>query len=374
MKHTISTLFLFLTLTGILSSQTTVTDKINHQGRERDFRLFIPSTYEASNEPLALVFNMHGFTSNASQQEQFSEMNSVAEQENFLVCYPNGVNRAWNVGWSFGSTADDVDFISTLIDYLADRYAIDISRVYACGMSNGGFMSFELACRLSDKIAAVASVTGSMVPQALANCQPENAVPVLQIHGTQDFVVNYNGSNIAAPILDVINFWIQNNGCQKNAIESQWPNINTDDNTTTDIFTYTSCNNDAEVVHFKVNNGGHTWPRLNATTVGTSRDFEASKVIWDFFKKYTLKQSSALGDLEELDGHIFPNPFFDKIYLEAPSDLEVIVYDGLGRCQLITSLTNGQNTLPTASWKPGFYIVFLKQNGRQKYFKMLKPY
>ncbi len=366
-------IFILILFFTELKAQSTISDRITHNGRDRDFRLYIPSTYENSEKPLALIFNMHGFTSTAAQQELSSEMNKVAEKDNFLVCYPNGINRSWNVGWSFGSTADDVDFISELIDYIGEKYDLDKSRVYACGMSNGGFMAFRLACELSDKIAAVASVTGSMIPEAISACQPNKAVPVLQIHGTQDFVVNYNGSNIAAPIDDVLNLWIRNNKCPEEPIITELPDINTTDNTTTEIIKYGPCDNQTEVIHYKIQNGGHTWPRLNATAAGTSRDFDASQVIWDFFSKFSLGFESTTIVSSQKSNRIFPNPFSDFIYFESESDIEIIIIDAMGQALHRQKYPEGTHSIATTHLKKGFYMVMTMQNGISKYFKLIKP-
>jgi len=368
----LSVFILFLWVQNLVS-QSTITDRIRHNGRDRDFRLYIPSSYENSQQPLALVINMHGFTSTAAQQELSSEMNNIAEKDNFLVCYPNGINRSWNVGWAFGSTADDVGFISELIDYIGEKYDLDKSRVYACGMSNGGFMAFRLACELSDKIAAVASVTGSMIPEAISACEPNKAVPVLQIHGTQDFVVNYNGSNIAAPIDDVLNLWIENNKCPEEPIITELPDINTTDNTTTEIIKYGPCDNQTEVLHYKIQNGSHTWPRLNATAAGTSRDFDASQVIWDFFSKFSLGIESTTIVSSQKSNRIFPNPFSEFIYFESESDIEIIIIDAMGQALHRQKYPEGTHSIATTHLKKGFYTVMTVQNGISKYFKLIKP-
>ncbi|RMF00022.1 MAG: hypothetical protein D6772_06880, partial [Bacteroidetes bacterium] len=150
-------------------SQERIIGRITHDGLEREYRLYVPAAYDGQS-PWPLVFNFHGFTSNAAQQEIYSNMNTVADTAHFLVCYPEGIGNAWNVGWSFGSTADDVGFVDALIDSLSLAYELDAGRIYACGMSNGGFMSYRLACERSNRFAAIASVTGSMTRNY--DCEP----------------------------------------------------------------------------------------------------------------------------------------------------------------------------------------------------------
>lgn len=367
-------LCLFLFLSTWSYAQTTLTGSISHNGINRDYRLYVPSGYSMSDTSLALVFNMHGFTSDAAQQEQSSQMNIIAENENFLVCYPNGINRSWNVGWTFGSNADDVGFISSLIDSLTDSYRIDQNRVYACGMSNGGFMAFRLACELQNKIAAVASVTGSMVPQALTSCQPDNPIPVLQIHGTQDFIVSYNGSAIASPVMDVVQFWATHNGCDKEPSITQVPDIQVNDNTTTEILTFAPCLRNSEVAHYRVQNGGHTWPRLNASIPGTSRDFEASQVIWDFFKRFKLEVPSSAFLSGNMHVQIYPNPFSENIQLTTDSYGKINIYNSCGTIIFSSEINPGTYNIDTHSWTCGWYLVHIIDSHHQKIIKLIKTH
>ncbi len=227
-------------LTSALIAQTT-TGTLLHDGLQRNYRLHLPTGYSADQE-YPLVFNLHGFTSDALQQEFYSGMNAVADTAGFIVCYPNGVNNAWNVGWSFGSTADDVGFIENLIQELAENYGIDTTRVYSCGMSNGGFMSYRLACELNDRIAAIASVTGGMFSGYLPQCEPGRPVPILEIHGTADDVVPYDGTpNVNAPVETTVNFWADNNGCAAMPDGIPLPNTAPNDGSTAERFDYPGC-------------------------------------------------------------------------------------------------------------------------------------
>ncbi|MDX1470717.1 MAG: PHB depolymerase family esterase, partial [Flavobacteriaceae bacterium] len=146
----------------------TSTNKLEHDEIMREYILHIPTNYNEQ-ETYPLLLNFHGYGSNATQHMQYSRFNDLADRENFIVVYPEGTmledKTHWNVGgWTLASKVDDVSFVNALIDKLASDYKVDKSRIYATGMSNGGYMSFLLACQLSDKIAAIASVTGSMTP------------------------------------------------------------------------------------------------------------------------------------------------------------------------------------------------------------------
>ncbi|MEO1260156.1 MAG: PHB depolymerase family esterase [Bacteroidota bacterium] len=356
--------FSFFTFISLFSQQT-VLATLMHDGLERDYRLYIPSGYDAAN-PAPLVFNLHGFGSNAEQQESYSEMNEVAEVNNFLTCHPNGFDNAWNVGWTFGSTADDVGFISALVDELAANYSINLARVYSCGMSNGGYMSYRLANELNDKIAAVASVTGSMVPGY--DYAPGKPVPILHIHGTSDGVVPYTGSTgLAYSAVDVINFWIENNGCAASAVVTDIENISLTDMCTAKRFDYNDCNN-SRVSLIQITGGGHTWPGASIDIGITNQDFSASEVIWQFFSQFDLNgPTSSIEKFEENKITVFPNPAHDFINVNTNElfvngDFEI--YNNFSQ-KIKSGKINGNNfEINTADLIPGIYYLTVKDLGK----------
>jgi polyhydroxybutyrate depolymerase len=335
-----------LVLTGYvldLACQTTITASILHNGLTRKYRLHLPP--DNSTKPAApLVFNFHGFTGSGAQQELSSAMNAVSDTAGFLACYPDGINASWNVGWVFGSTADDVGFVSSLIDHLDENYSIDLNKVYACGMSNGGFMSYRLACELPQRIAAIASVTGSMVPGATAACKPGRPVPVMEIHGTADNVVNYNGTPlISSPIPEVLRFWQANNGCDTDPAKIPLPNINSSDGTTVEKWVYQSCLPYGPLEHYRVINGTHSWPGSASQAVGTSQDIHASREIWQFFRQQSLPGSSGIDHgNQKMAVNAFPNPSsgFLQLAFDQPRTYHIEIYNLAGK-KVAGHLANG---------------------------------
>jgi polyhydroxybutyrate depolymerase len=292
-------------------AQTTV-QTLNFGGVTRSYRLHLPPTYNGST-PVPLVFNLHGYTSNAMEQELYSNMNAVSDTANFIVCYPDGLNNSWNSGFSapYYGGVDDVGYISALIDHLGYQYNIDLRRVYSCGMSNGGFMSFRLACDLESRIAAVASVTGTMTSLQANNCNLARPVPVLQIHGTADATVPYLGATGWLSVDSVCSFWRQQNGCISPTLVDSMPDL-VNEGSTVVRYWNTECADSTEVLHFKVENGGHTWPgAFPVSTLGnTNQDIKASTEIWHFFLRHEhpapLALSAEAG--EDLKMDLFPNP------------------------------------------------------------------
>ncbi len=290
---------------------------INVDGVERSYLLHLPTDY-VEGDVIPLVFNFHGFGSNAVQQEFYSGMNFISDAEYFAVCYPEGIDNAWNVGWSINSDSDDVGFVEAMIDQISENYSINQAKVYSCGMSNGGFFSYRLACELSDKIAAIASVTGAMLPANITSCEPSRNVPVMQIHGTDDATVFYNGTPfISAPIEDVVGFWVDENACSAAGDTTIIDDINPNDGSTAIRIDYSDCADDASVAFYKIQDGAHTWPGAAIDIGVTNRDFSASEEIWNFFAPYQLPSSTSTADIKTDPLVIAPNPA--DVYIEVQS-------------------------------------------------------
>lgn len=253
-----------------------------HNGVLREYYVYIPSSYTpSSNSPLLFVF--HGYGSSATNILYYSNFQGLAEQDGYILVYPqgsllNGVTH-WNVGgWTVGSTVDDVSFTEDIIDIIANEYYINTDRIYSTGMSNGGYMSYGLACN-STKFAAIASVTGSMTPEIDNNCAPDHPTPILQIHGLQDFTVLYTGAVWSLSIPDVMEYWSSFNTCDEEASTI----INDLNDGSYILFdSYQNCSNSVGVELILHSTMGHTWPSIN------NHSISATEQIWSFFGKYDI--------------------------------------------------------------------------------------
>ena len=373
MKYT-TVILLFTGFVFSSTAQQTINASITHDGIQRDYILYIPEIYDG-NTTVPLVLNFHGFGSSASQQMFYGDFRDIADTEGFLLVHPEGTtfigNQFWNVGFpGLSSNIDDVGFTEALIDELATLYAIDLDRVYATGMSNGGFMSFLLACQLSEKIAAVASVTGSMTQDTFDDCNAQHPTPVLQIHGTEDDVVLYNENNLSLPIPDVISYWVDHNNCETTPTTTTLPDVDVSDGSTLEHSVYEDGDNGVTTEHMKVIGGGHTWPGSVLNTAGTNQDIDASMEIWLFFSRYDINGLLSTDDSENKQVSIYPNPTHSKInlLLNYSKEVNYELFSPLGK-QLMTGTITSSNQEIDISHLPS-NIYFLRVGSQ--IFKVLK--
>lgn len=302
-------------------------------------------------------------------------MNAVADTAGFLICYPDGIGNAWNIGVAGGSTADDIGFIAALIDKFHAENGIDLERVYSCGMSNGGFFSYRLACEMGDRIAAIASVTGSMTTAQLGACDPVRPIPVLEIHGDADPIVDYNGGNGTAPVPEVFDFWIAQDSCDGTFDAENIPDAVPGDQATAKFVAHRQCAEDVEVILVTILNGGHTWPGATPTFIfgPTCQDLNASYEIWNFFKRFKLELPSATDEpvAEQLDLMVFPNPFDNELHLQLRSNQisYARVFDAMGR--KVWAGVPGQE-IDTKDWPTGVYFAWAEAGGRHFIHKLIK--
>ncbi len=376
--------FVTMCISISMVAQTDLFESFEFNGEERTYRLHIPPQYEEGGESLPLVFNLHGAGSNALEQALYTSFNVVSNTEGFFVCHPNGTPQAtggnvWNVNFPGSmSEVDDVGFILALIDLFKEEYNINLSRTYSTGMSNGGFLSYKLACEHPDKIAAIASVTGSMVPSELSVCNPGKAVPVMQIHGTNDLIVLYNGSLFSSGIEELVSWWVNNNGCDTEANYTEVEDTDPDDGSTAELFEYVSCDDDVTVEFYKIADGGHTWPgapNVSPELLGiTNNDFNASQVIWEFFNKYQLPETSQVDDLFGLNAiQVFPNPTENRLQFTTESS-DVIQYklmDSSGAKLLQGHFTKTQE-IHLEAFANGMYILHFESEQGVMTKKILK--
>lgn len=262
-------------------------------GETRRYVLYVPEAFEPT-EPKPLVLTFHGFAGWPEQQMRNSNWRQVADEEGLLVVYPEGTGRPlrWRIGQDFSESGDaekDLTFISDLVDALTEQFCIDLNRVYANGLSNGGGMSYLLACEMADQFAAVGTVAGAYI-EPEDGCEPSRPIPVMTFHGTDDQIVSYTGAQSERFSFPAIEDWVadwgERNGCD--AAPEDLP-----ENGEVSGIQYVNCDEDAEVIFYTIDGGGHTWPGSEEPmprliTGHTTQDIDASAVLWEFFEKHPL--------------------------------------------------------------------------------------
>lgn len=272
--------------------------EISIAGVKRSFYIYIPETARL---PAPTVFVFHGGGGKAESVDySVGGIAKLADEEGFIVVNPAGVDKHWNDGRKIEGQGqeDDVAFIREVIDGLVVGKQADPARIYACGISNGGFFSQYLAQQLKGKIAAVASIAASVSDSMAAS--EVSCEPIMFVLGTKDPLVPFNGGRIGGkllkadrgavlPFADSINFWCKANGATKLTVDQRLPNIVSSDHCQVEVRRYGNEGNSAEVLVYKIVGGGHTWPQglqyLPKAMVGiVCRDFNCNEAIWNFFK------------------------------------------------------------------------------------------
>ena len=287
---------------------------ITWDGLERTYLVYVPYSYDGTQSmPLVIVLHGGGGTAQGMIDLTYKGFNNLAEEDNFVVVYPQGTSSSAAIGtrWNDGRNeeycqADDVGFISTLIDRLEQTLDIDTDRVYATGISNGAHMCMRLTRELSDRIAAVAAVAYSMQEKYASTPVSTEPVSVLVMTGTEDPFTPWEGGEtpdatgermlgmiLSAPeTIDVI---IADDNCSSTPAVAWETDTAPLDGTRVRTETYSGCSDGTEVILYAIDGGGHTWPGgwqyLPEIVIGrTSMDIDANEVIWDFFQRHSKQQ------------------------------------------------------------------------------------
>ena len=252
-----------------------------HDGMNREYILYVPNSYDGTSA-VPLLFNFHGFGGSASEFINDADMRAEAEANSFILVYPQGscLNGAshWNpcsIDGDNKSSADDLGFVEALVNEVSSQYTIDLERIYAAGYSNGGMMAYGLANYKSNLIAAVASVSGSML-DCLGNTS--HPIPVVHLHGTSDGVIPYDGSNDWNSVQSTLDYWTSFN----NTISTPTINVDTTGGMTIEHYVYGQGDNSVSVEHYKYIGGDHVW--FNEPYQGQN----ASNLVWSFMSKYDI--------------------------------------------------------------------------------------
>jgi poly(hydroxyalkanoate) depolymerase family esterase len=249
-----------------LFASSAVADNLNVNGANRNMLVYAPSGIE-KNRPL--IIQMHGYNQDAAYQKNAAKWESIADTARFVVVFPNGEGKAWDI-----SGDKDLNFIKAIINEMNNKYGIDKKRVYVSGFSMGGMMSYHVANKLGDQIAAIAPVSGGGGVNS-----PKRAMPIMHTHGTSDDVVNYNST------VNTVKSWVSAQKCSSNSQKIK-PYPSTKSGSAASLEIWSGCTDGVEVRLLTIDGKGHWYSMDEAASVNTSVE------IWNFVKNYSLDGSS----------------------------------------------------------------------------------
>jgi polyhydroxybutyrate depolymerase len=342
-------LIFFICSLSFAKAQTTF-HTININGDLRGYYVYKPTGFNPQTENLPLIFALHGLGGNAAQM-MMTGFNQIADTARIIMVYPEGKlnqynQQAWANGTALQSNTDDVLFVSAMIDSVFYQSNINLNRVYVVGLSMGGIMAHRLGCRLSNRIAAIASMTGTISTYDLTNCTPTFAMPVIHWHGTADGTVPYDSGQI--PTLELvpstINYWLAKNNCTPlDTIVTTMPDL-VADNITVDKIQYLNCPGNVSVELWRFNNGPHTWFYQPAN------DVDGAKEFWNFFRPHQHSNPTPAGIKTKNSNtgiKLYPNPSSNGlIHVSAHAIIDRIdVYTFDGKLVLTESPKNTDDEL-----------------------------
>lgn len=266
----------------------------NHEKEKRKYIIYLPQAYHNQvDKDFPVVFNFHGGGMTMIEHMLYTGMNETAEENGFIVIYPQGIKQDWNVGFgmSYKNGTDDIGFVDTLLNSLRKEYRIDKNRIYATGLSRGGFFCHRLAAELPEMFSAIASI-GAPLPDSVAVFHKnKKMVSVMTIHGTSDSIVHYKGkekSYFSAE--ETYQYWNNHNNIENSAEETE--TIDNLKNDSTSVIIRTKVHNGILGILVSINNGGHTWPGRHPFNIGfplgeTTQEIDINEIVWKFFSNHT---------------------------------------------------------------------------------------
>ena len=264
---------------------------IDWESLEREFYVVFPDGFSID-QTYPLIISLHGGADYADANMEYTGFTQINDQNNLVLLFPQGTvaEGKGDTGWYSGGDCSnlevcDISFIERLIDYSIEELAIDSSRVYVSGFSNGAFMAYTTACFLSNKVAAVAPVSGSLSPEDYESCDPQRSLPIIHIHGIDDSWIPVQGSDYVTPLQLVSNYWSSFNSCTENIVADGEDSNGDGYSWYSEIST--GCQDGVNVNFTYLENFGHSWPASDSNKAGGA-DIDGALFIWEFLSLYDI--------------------------------------------------------------------------------------
>jgi polyhydroxybutyrate depolymerase len=324
-----------LLLVGSVAAQETK-ETITVDSLDRTYTVHLPKGYD-DKQHYPVVMLLHGVNQDSDDMERLTRFNELADKDSIIAVYPNALHGRWNFGVHepvpvpvrrgpyrrrpYGyppppprnpeggqrrreappAPADDIEFFNKMLDKIANKYAVDKSRIYATGLSDGGFMTVKVGCAMADRIAAIGPVAAAM-PKTMV-CLPARPIPVVMINGTDDPIVKYDGASAKPGRIATISAedsakeWAKLNRCSEKPSHSKL-RAHEKGGKDTAVATFEGCQQNASVVLYSVKGGGNAWPggqqyEVEKQIGKTSQNLDANEVLWSFFVTRKLLDAGA---------------------------------------------------------------------------------
>jgi len=357
----IFSILMFMVFFSPCAAQEYSNQTLQYDGLTREYNIYVPVSYDGTTS-FPLLFNFHGGGDVIASQIAIADMSPIADTANFIVVYPQA-RQDPSDGNSFNwipkvpGTFDDVPFISSLIDTIASNYQIDQSRIYACGYSLGGDMSFELACKLNSRIAAIGVVSRTMQANPDSFCFPEHPTGVLTILGTDDNASQYNGITYAGveyylSAAATHSYWASHNNCDVNpTMSTVSPSV--------ERYTWSTTSGCSYVEELKVIGGGHDWPGSFGNMT-----IDASEEIWQFVSRYDINgliecSTASINEHSKDNFRVYPNPVNSELTIEMDlsEEIKYRIYSTIGELVSSGKLNSNLKTINLSSLPPNIYVL-----------------
>ncbi|MFK7907437.1 MAG: T9SS type A sorting domain-containing protein [Chitinophagales bacterium] len=358
--------FSLLVFTAFLSvsyAQGYISETIQHNSLTREYSIYVPASYDGTTS-FPLLFNFHGGNDVIANWQTTADMRPIADTANFILVYPQArqdPSDGNSLNWlpKTPETFDEVPFISALIDSIASSYQIDQNRIYACGYSLGGEFSYELACKLNNRVAAIGAVARTMQANPNSYCNPVHPSGVLTILGTDDFISPYNGLTFGGieyylSAAATHNYWATHNNCDTTAAVSTV-------SSSVERYTWSTAAGCAYVEELKVIGGGHDWPGSFGNMT-----IDANIEIWQFVSKFDINgligcTTTSINEYNRKQEKywVYPNPLNSQltIEMEIAKEKEFRVYSTFGELVSSGRLNSNINTIDLSSLPPNVYVL-----------------
>jgi polyhydroxybutyrate depolymerase len=356
-------LLIFTTFLSISYAQEYISETMQHDGLTREYSIYVPASYNGTSD-FPLLFNFHGGNDVIANWQTASDMRPMADTADFILVYPQArpdPSDGNSLNWipKTPGTFDDVPFISALIDTIASNYQIDQNRIYACGYSLGGDMSFEVGCKLSNRIAAIAPVARTMQANPNSFCSPVHPTGVMTILGTDDFISPYdgiifNGIEYYISAEATHSYWATHNNCNATATMSTVsPSV--------ERYTWATASGCSYVEELKVIGGGHDWPGSFGNMT-----IDANVEIWQFVSKFDINgligcTTTSINEYNSTQENyrVYPNPLNSQltIEMEIAKEKEFRLYNPIGELVLSGVLNSRKNIIDLSLLAPNVYIL-----------------